>query len=288
MSDVISKVFRLLAEFFHSKLNELKHGKNFIRVKYFKHVKNWGDELNVYLIEKVTNMKVVHHPLGQNKHLLGIGSVIGSANRNSIIWGSGLIRETQEPKNRPLKICSVRGPKTRKILLDRGIDCPEIYGDPCLVLKKFYNPNGVIKKYKLGVVPHYVDKNNPIVSLLSKSELVSIIDIQQDIEPFIDRILECESIISSSLHGMIAADTYGIPNAKLELSDKVAGGAFKFDDYHLGIGVIDYPIISADILSALIKDGNIDKIVEMCLFKSISDEQVNKILSAFPYHDFSK
>jgi pyruvyltransferase len=47
--------------------------------------------------------------------------------------------------------------------------------------------------------------------------------------------LECEKIISSSLHGLIISDAYGIPNARVNVSNKLFGGDFKFIDYYKSV-----------------------------------------------------
>ena len=52
-----------------------------------------------------------------------------------------------------------------------------------------------------------------------------------DWKSVIEDICCCEAIVSSSLHGLIIADTYGIPNARVKFSDNVTGGDFKYDDY---------------------------------------------------------
>jgi pyruvyltransferase len=49
---------------------------------------------------------------------------------------------------------------------------------------------------------------------------------------FVKQIHECEYILSSSLHGIIIADSYGIPAYHIELSDKIIGGQWKFKDYY--------------------------------------------------------
>jgi pyruvyltransferase len=63
-------------------------------------------------------------------------------------------------------------------------------------------------------------------------EDVIIIDVRQKPEPFIDQLIKCEYIVSSSLHGLILADSYQIPNKWAAFSDKITGGSFKFRDYY--------------------------------------------------------
>jgi pyruvyltransferase len=55
---------------------------------------------------------------------------------------------------------------------------PEIYGDPALLLPKYYLSK-VKKKIRVGIIPHYVDKNNPWIKKISKEEGVLILDIKK-------------------------------------------------------------------------------------------------------------
>lgn len=140
--------------------------------------------------------------------------------------------------SKPLKVLAVRGPLTRKYLIEQNISCPEIYGDPALLLKFLYKPK-YNKKYKLGIIPHYIDSNNEhlIEYIHREKELVKFIDIQHynNWNEFIDQICSCEYIVSSSLHGIIVADTYNIPNVWIEFSNLVAGNGFKFHDYFASV-----------------------------------------------------
>src|SRR5699024_12305737 len=54
------------------------------------------------------------------------------------------------------------------------------------------------------------------------------------IEDTLDAITSCEVIVSTSLHGLILADAYGIPNAWL-IADTGYGKEHKFWDYLLSV-----------------------------------------------------
>ena len=57
------------------------------------------------------------------------------------------------------KIHAVRGPLTKAKLDSEGIACPEVFGDLALLMPEIYDPS-FKKKYKVGILPHYVDKKN--------------------------------------------------------------------------------------------------------------------------------
>lgn len=251
----------------------VKYGRdNCILVNYFKGVPNWGDDLNVYLIEKVSGKKVVMYPYSREKHVLGIGSILHRAKDNSIVWGSGFISK-ESGTTKKIDIRLLRGPLTSEKL-----NCEQVeFGDPGVCIRKFYNPV-VEKKFKYGLIPHHVDKNNSNLKKWLERDDVLFIDIQQDIEPFIDQLLSCEKIISSSLHGLIASDSYSIPNIHVIFSDKLLGGQFKFDDYALGIsGKKRQPIIVTD-------ETTIENLSENAYCNKVSDAKIDSILKLFPYN----
>lgn len=255
-----------------------------IPIFYYSRVVNFGDILNVYLVEKLSKKKVLARNPSSfiGKHYLVIGSVLNQATKNSVIWGTGHMFDNASLKEKPKKVCAVRGPRTRALLLKNDIACPEIYGDPALLLPKLYNPT-IEKKYKLGLIPHYADKQNPWIKSVAVSEQVKIIDIQNgDVESFVDEVLECEHIISSSLHGVIVADAYKIPSMWVELSKKVAGNGFKFLDYFESVkrvpaeGKLEFESAEIDEILAQFNDYTIDIDLEL-LLKSCPFYKINPI-----------
>lgn len=222
---------------------------------------NLGDELNFYLLKSFTRRPLFNLPclLYKNReNILMIGSIIESlANKNSIIWGSGAMYGGEKVlREKPKRVLAVRGPLTREYLLSQGVDCPEVYGDPALLLPRIYNPR-ITKKYKLGVIPHHVDFESEYLSELKKDAEVKIIKLKgyEDWQKTIDEICECEFVISSSLHGLIISDAYGIPNLWVKFSSKILGGNFKYLDYFMSVGrnvseafVVESPLLKEDFL----------------------------------------
>ena len=207
------------------------------------HKPNWGDILNKELFKRITGKDPVWTDANsKEKYYMSIGSVLERATPSSIIWGSGFMHETGviNPKHldSQFTVHAVRGPLSRQKLLDQGIPCPAVYGDPALLYPKFYNPKGIVKKYKYGIIPHYADYENEVVEKLKdrEDEGLKVINILgDDVNSFVDQVLECKIILSSSLHGIICGDAYGIPSFWIELSDNVLGEGFKFRDYFASV-----------------------------------------------------
>ncbi|RYZ84136.1 MAG: polysaccharide pyruvyl transferase family protein [Proteobacteria bacterium] len=213
-----------------------------VRTRYRSHVplmwckgENWGDALSPILVEMLSGRSVIHLEGIHHDRYLAIGSILGGANERASVWGSGFIREYDQLQGTPKSVHAVRGPLSRENLLRQGAECPEVYGDPALLLPRFYNPDAE-KGHVVGIIPHYIDKDNPWLKKQASDPRVKILDIESGIQEFVREVKSCECILSSSLHGLICADSYGIPNAWIRLSDEVVGGDFKFRDYRASIG----------------------------------------------------
>jgi len=198
-------------------------------------VPNWGDALNPILVELLSGRKVQHLENLFHDRYLVIGSILEGANSHAVVWGSGFIGEGSSTIEPPRSVCAVRGPLSRAALIKAGTYCPPVYGDPALLLPWFFNPI-VDRRYEIGILPHYVDKDHPWVKQHENDPHVLIIDVEGGIGSVIRAVKSCNIILSSSLHGLILADSYGIPNAWINLSNLILGGHFKFRDYRLSIG----------------------------------------------------
>jgi len=154
------------------------------------------------------------------------------------IWSSGFIAqellEGEILKRRVNKVFAVRGKYSRdrlEKLTKKNLQHVPL-GDGGL-LANFLLDKIPEKKYSIGIIPHHVDFNTSIVDRLkcslSNAILINVLD---DPIEVINRIAECDVIISSAMHGLIVSDSLGIPNKWIKISDNLTGGNYKFKDYY--------------------------------------------------------
>lgn len=207
---------------------------------------NFGDELTKDIIERVFKKKTeVHNQIDCKFDMLGVGSLIHFFNDitdyKTYVWGSGLIDDQVQSINPNFIFKACRGQYTRSKL-------PEVYhtiplGDPGLLCNLIYT-NQVERTDMIGVIPHLRDEgSNYLNDIIRKHpEIFKIIPVAQAPEEVADAIKSCKLILSSSLHGLIVSDSFGVPNIHLMLSDNLTsphhlrGGEYKFRDYYSGIG----------------------------------------------------
>lgn len=207
---------------------------------------NFGDILNPYLVEKLTGLPPRHCPKGEG--VLAIGSTIRFAREGTQVWGAGTPRMTDRlnPKARYL---AVRGPLTARLVEQCGGTAPRVFGDPAALLPRLYQPERAAPRHRLGVVLHHAH-----LGRLHFDDEVKVIGVLRagyaGIEAFIDELLQCERILSSSLHGLIVSHAYGIPAQWLDVQaapQAVPGDGTKFHDYLLSVGLAaDEPLRLAE------------------------------------------
>lgn len=197
---------------------------------------NFGEWVGPYLFLKFTGREP-YYRLPDNLSLQTVtctaGSIMGMVRSNCVVWGSGIF-DRQEPFPRPWRTHAVRGPYTRQRFLDLGYECPEVYGDPGILLPQVYQPSRE-KTHDLGIIPHFRDYPELLAAYGNRG--IKVIDLRQGIEQVIDDIASCRYTVSSSLHGIITSHAYGIPCAWARFSGRVGGDGVKYLDYFAAAGV---------------------------------------------------
>ena len=182
--------------------------------------RNFGDALTPWLIWKITGeFPVFAWPQENVRKYMVAGSIIEFANPTTTVWGTGLMSR-HDQIDAGATILAVRGPITRQRALECGAECPPVFGDPALLLPRLYQPRPSGRRALIGVIPHYFDKPK-MAAYWRVPANCNLIDIQRSIECVIDEISKCSYIISSSLHGLIAAHAYGIPALWVEFGKEL-------------------------------------------------------------------
>lgn len=177
---------------------------------------NFGDELGPQILERL-GVRTRRVPLA-DAEIVTVGSimehVVRSARDGLTVWGSGFIEPGKCTQR--LDVRAVRGRLTAEAL---GTDAPQ--GDPALLVSALWPRPPV--RFRTGFVPHYVDRGRPAWADI-------IIDVTRPVDEVIEAIGSCSSIASSSLHGLIVAQSFGIPAMRIP-HKKVYGGDFKWCDH---------------------------------------------------------
>lgn len=207
---------------------------------------NFGDELSPLVVTYITGCDVRWARV-RDADLMAIGSILDSLALTKVahfwtryrwrktplaIWGTGVMRETFDYPANNLNVLALRGPMSAARL---HLKETNVYGDPGLFASELvpHSP----RMYQLGIVPHISERTYEVTKQFCAAfPKALIIDVRKHPIDVLKDISSCDMILSSSLHGLVVADSYSIPNAWVRFSDKVLGSGFKFQDYAAGIG----------------------------------------------------
>ncbi len=191
---------------------------------------NVGDELSKVIVQKLNPSIKSVYECEYEHQFIAVGSFASRAVRGDVIWGSGLHDGTETTDFSGVNITLVRGPLTAEILRRTSDDVPTVYGDPALLMPKFYSPP-TTKRHKYGIVAqvHHVYQLQQFVDDLDSDDYL-FLSPHLHYEEFIEKLVSCERVISTSLHGLILADAYQVPNSYFFFRP-IPEGEFKFRDY---------------------------------------------------------
>ncbi|WP_172975597.1 polysaccharide pyruvyl transferase family protein [Roseivivax sp. THAF40] len=202
---------------------------------------NFGDWVGPYLyVQRTGRLPVFCNTLENGSHPVNftVGSILHKVQHDNqaIVWGSGVMQRDARFA-RPRDIRAVRGPLTRARCLELGYDCPDVFGDPAILLPDHIAMSAPATG-KVGLIPH-LDHHAEAERLFGQRDDVTLIDVRRSVPEVVADIQSCAFLLSSSLHGLIVSHAFDRPCCFVAFSKPLVGDGTKFDDYYLSGGITD-------------------------------------------------
>ena len=198
-----------------------------LRAFWWEMTPNFGDALTPVLLSRY-GVVAVHTPL-ERADVIGIGSLVQLLPEgfSGALWGCGQIYDAPVDQ-REATCIALRGELTRAHLGDPPV---RALGDPGLLLRRLVQPTS--KRFDVGIVAHYAPRDEPAIMGLGAGTGLrrTFVDVRRGPFQVARHIAACRAIITTSLHGLIMADAFGIPALWVRLPNGLHGGDFKFRDH---------------------------------------------------------
>jgi Polysaccharide pyruvyl transferase len=223
---------------------------------HWNEVPNFGDAMAPLLLKRFADLDTERDTVSHAR-IVTIGSVLEHVppEWDGIVLGSGKLLEGSQLglHTKTATILALRGPLTAR-------QCPAgnyAIGDPGLLVSELVPAQP--KLYDLGIVPHWSD-----TQLASRPEFspgagdkwtAKVISPRGDPVSVITEIARCHRVVTSSLHGAVTADAFGIPR-RVEpagvqwTKDKL----FKWRDYSASISTAFEPGRMTEVRRLLVAD----------------------------------
>jgi len=243
---------------------------------------NLGDALSPVMVALLSGKPIAHQAHdGTTTRMAAVGTIAQNLKGGDVsVWGTGSSRYINvggegeripfhpDPKTR-YRVHATRGPVSRALLGEENAVGAPVFGDPVWALPRFYNPK-LEKKWEIGVIVHLSDLDGRALDALPREAYaryhipaefegsVRIINTltaisAESMREKLDEILSCKRLVSTSLHGMVFAESYGIPclyfsprgtpegliGRKMDPDD---GYDLRITDLYLGLGIPKIPV----------------------------------------------
>lgn len=263
-----------------------------IRLYWWGKKTNFGDLIGPWLVREMSG-RPVRNIKGRSRAdgvtgLATVGSLIQNFDRPGLeVWGTGTMKPISRRRaawlaaRRPSRIHAVRGPKTHWHITRRlGWEAPKIYGDPAVLLPRLYTPGPRPDVAgKTAIVAHHTHAETLKRLDPDRFHWVEVID---DPDTVVDQIAAAGRVISSSLHGLIVAQAYGVPWTWLQLGDELlAGSGFKYEDFFASLD-------REQVSEAVVPDAEVSDVTFTRLGEQATAPRwtmsFDPLWDAFPYH----
>ena len=205
-----------------------------VKVYFWKDKPNFGDALAPLLLKRFANVSSEWNTISHANTLV-TGSILEHVPPlwDGHILGAGRLYEDSylHLYTDTAKIWAVRGPLSAMAMPKHDF----ALGDPGLLADEMVYVHN--RDIELGVIPHHTD---PL--LAQRPEWYGpwktvVINPAGDPLEILRTIGRCQRVVTSSLHGLITADAFGIPR-RFEVNQiysRYEGGMFKYLDYSKSI-----------------------------------------------------
>ncbi|GIG22671.1 GumL protein [Cellulomonas chitinilytica] len=201
-----------------------------VLIRHRGRVGNFGDLLGPAIVRRLVADAGLSHARPAPRRLVTVGSILRLAQDGDTVWGTGANgKSVAEPYPfTHLDVRAVRGPLTRALLESKGIDAPAVYGDPGLLVGMLWPDLATLR-----------DPSGPVLVVPNFHELATRrlrpgeLDPRSDLDVCLRRIARSSLVVGSSLHGLVVAESLGIPARRVRY---VSEPSFKYDDYYAGTG----------------------------------------------------
>jgi hypothetical protein len=187
----------------------------------------------------MTGMQPRWVSLGYRGKVIALGSLLQVGLRpTDIVIGAGLIQPVRIKMPPDLTVLALRGPMTAELL---GLPTDSLtYGDPGLLGAQLLGVARALPddaEPPVALIPHYFDLESVRSQLAATSNSqIDLIDVASSPEAVLRRIARARACVSTSLHGLIVAESLGVPAIWAKDAERITGGTFKFNDYYTGTG----------------------------------------------------
>jgi hypothetical protein len=229
---------------------------------------NFGDALSPFTVAMLAGRRV--RKVGSRVEMTRMAA-IGTIGQNLVhgrihVWGTGFdtkrnpadpsIARYTKPQGTDLVVHAVRGRRSADVLRGEGVRAPDVFGDPGWFMPRFFPLKNRPKTHELGVVLHITElteqspagvalgeyKRYQVPPTLKRDVAIINTFAERSIEGLrrkVAQIVSCKRIVSTSLHGLVIAEAYGIPCAWFGFQ-RGGARAMKLDDENLDHRVADF------------------------------------------------
>lgn len=236
-----------------------------LRLFWWNKSPNFGDALSRDVVAHVSGRKV-EWAAETAAQIFAVGSIMWNVRKGvhkrapggepPVVWGTGCMEPIGTDWVSKAEIAALRGPVTAAVF-DRS---PALaLGDPGLLAAEVVGE--VARTDAMGIIPHHSQFGTPEIEALQtfvagQPDRLRLIDVRSnDAAAVIRAIASCSHVFSQSLHGLIVADAYGIPNGLLRPDAIHRSAWFKFYDYCASVRRKPEPGLTLSDLTALLAKG---------------------------------